>query len=73
MKKSNLQAKIATASFIVAVAFSIAGFIVPPTGDLTEANLYLIAQFLLVTSSIFGVSSIVNRRDFGASKKEEKE
>ena len=57
--KSSLQMKIATASFIAAVAFSIAGFIVPPLGDLTEANLYLIAQFLLVTTSLFGVSAIV--------------
>lgn len=58
---SKLQSRIATASFIVAVAFSIAGFVTPPTGDLTEANLYLVAQFLLVTTSIFGVSSIVKR------------
>ena len=59
MKRSDLQARIATVSFFVAVAFSIAGFVTPPMGDLTEANLYLVAQFLLVTTSIFGVSSIV--------------
>ena len=62
MKRSELQAKIATASFVAAVAFSIAGFCVPPVGDLTEANLYLVAQFLLVTTSIFGVSSIINNK-----------
>lgn len=62
MKRSDLQARIATASFCVAVAFSTAGFIVSPLGDLTEANLYLVAQFLLVTTSIFGVSSIVSKR-----------
>ena len=61
MKKSNVQSRIAVASFVAAIAFSIAGFIVPPLGDLTEANLYLIAQFLLVTTSLFGVSAIVSK------------
>ena len=62
MKKSKLQARIATASFVAAVVFAAAGFVVPPLGDLTDANLYLVAQFLLVTTSIFGVSSIVNNK-----------
>ena len=61
MKKSEIQARIAVWSFVAAVAFSIAGFIVPPLGDLTDANLYLVAQFLLVTTSIFGVSSIISK------------
>jgi len=61
-KSVALQSRIATASFCAAVAFSIAGFVVPPIGDLTEANLYLVAQFLLVTTSIFGVSSIVSKK-----------
>lgn len=69
MKRSDLQARIATVSFIVAVAFSVAGFIVEPMGDLTEANLYLIAQFLLVTTSIFGVSSIVNNKSNHANNR----
>ncbi len=62
-KSQAIQQKIAVASFVAAIAFSIAGFIVPPLGDLTEANLYLVAQFLLVTTSIFGVSSIVNKKE----------
>lgn len=60
-RKLTVQGAIAVASFVAAVAFALAGFIVPPLGDLTEANLYLVAQFLLVTTSLFGVSSIVNR------------
>ena len=60
--RGALQARIATCSFVAAVGFSIAGFCVPPLGDLTDANLYLVAQFLLVTTSIFGVSSIVNKK-----------
>jgi len=61
MKRSEVQVRIATASFVAAVVFSIAGFCVPPVGDLTEANLYLVAQFLLVTTSLFGVSAIVSK------------
>jgi len=56
-----LQSRIATASFCAAVAFAVAGFVVPPLGDLTEANLYLVAQFLLVTTSIFGVSAVATK------------
>lgn len=59
--KNNPQTMIAIASFVAAVAFSLAGFIVEPLGDLTDANLYLVAQFLLVTTSLFGVSSIVSK------------
>lgn len=47
-------------SFVVAVAFAIAGFLTPPKGELHDSNLYLIVQFLLVTTSIFGVSSIIS-------------
>ena len=61
--RGALQARIATWSFVSAVIFAVAGFCVPPLGDLTDANLYLVAQFLLVTTSIFGVSSIVNKKN----------
>ena len=59
--RGALQAYIAVASFAAAVVFALAGFCVPPIGDLTDSNLYLVAQFLLVTTSLFGVSSIVNK------------
>ena len=61
MKKSQQQARIATWSFVSAVVFAVAGFCVPPLGELADSNLYLVAQFLLVTTSLFGVSSIINK------------
>ena len=54
-----IQTYIAIISFVVAVAFAIAGFVTPPQGQLHDSNLYLVAQFLLVTTSIFGVSAVV--------------
>ena len=54
-----IQTYIAVASFVVAVVLSFIGFFTPPRGDLTEANLYLVAQFLLVCTSILGVSSMI--------------
>lgn len=61
----RIQTAIAVMSFMVAVAFAVAGFLTPPQGELHESTLYLIAQFLLVTTSIFGVSSIVTRSRYG--------
>lgn len=60
MNRPRTQTVIAVVSFVVAVAFAIAGFLTPPKGELHDSNLYLIAQFLLVTTSIFGVSSIIS-------------
>ena len=38
--------------------FGIAGFIVPPPGQVHDSVLYLIAQFLLLTASILGVGAM---------------
>lgn len=55
---TKLQTYIAIASFVAAVLFGIAGFIVPPPGEIHDSVLYLIAQFLLLTASIFGVGAM---------------
>lgn len=57
--KADIQSFIAVASFLVATALSFAGFYAPPVGVLSESNLYVVAQFLLVTCSIFGVNSML--------------
>lgn len=57
--KADIQSFIAVASFLVATALSFAGFYAPPVGALSESNLYVVAQFLLVTCSIFGVNSML--------------
>ncbi|MBO5675983.1 MAG: hypothetical protein J6S07_06645 [Bacteroidaceae bacterium] len=55
---SNIQTGMAIASFIVAICFGVAGFIVPPEGEIHESVLYLIAQFMLLTASLFGVGAM---------------
>ena len=54
----KIQYFIAVAAFIAAVGFGIAGFIVPPPGEVHDFVLYLIAQFLLLTASILGVGAM---------------
>lgn len=48
----------AIASFVVAICFGVAGFLVPPEGQIHESVLYLIAQFMLLTASLFGVGAM---------------
>lgn len=61
---AKFQVGMAIASFIAAVGFGTAGFIVPPEGQIHESVLYLIAQFMLLTASLFGVGAI-----FSSSRK----
>ena len=55
---TKIQVTIAIAAFVAAVGFGIAGFMVPPPGQIHESVLYLVAQFLLLTASIFGVGAM---------------
>lgn len=57
-KTTKIQLAIAIASFVAAVGFGIAGFITPPPGQIHDSVLYLVAQFLLLTASIFGVGAM---------------
>ena len=60
----RIQIYIAVLSFVAAIVFAAAAFITPPRGQIHESMLYLIAQFLLLTTSILGVSSIVSNRQW---------
>lgn len=60
---TKIQAAIAIAAFVAAVGFGIAGFIIPPPGEIHDSVLYLIAQFLLLTASIFGVGALFTNRN----------
>ena len=81
MKTSvKIQYFIAVAAFLAAVGFGIAGFIVPPPGEVHDSVLYLIAQFLLLTASILGVGAMFASQKISLQKelqqmtvKEEKE
>lgn len=55
---TKIQMIIAVAAFVAALGFGIAGFVVPPQGGIHGSVLYLIAQFLLLTASIFGVGAM---------------
>ena len=55
---TKIQVIIAISAFVAAVGFGIAGFMVPPPGQIHESVLYLVAQFLLLTASIFGVGAM---------------
>ncbi len=71
---TKIQIIIAIAAFVAAIGFAIAGFIVPPPGEIHDSVLYLVAQFLLLTASIFGVGSMISFNKFkGASKREQNE
>ena len=55
---TKIQVTIAISAFVAAVGFGIAGFVVPPPGQIHESVLYLVAQFLQLTASIFGVGAM---------------
>ena len=61
---TKIQMTIAIAAFVAAVGFGIAGFMVPPPGQIHESVLYLVAQFLLLTASIFGVVAMFTNNKF---------
>ena len=70
MKTSvKIQYFIAVAAFLAAVGFGIAGFIVPPPGEVHDSVLYLIAQFLLLTASILGVGAMFASQKISLQKK----
>ncbi len=57
----NIKDKIAILSaiiaFIIGWCMSIAGFIVPPLGDISNSVLFVLGQALLYAASVFGVSA----------------
>jgi len=55
---TKIQTTVAVTAFLAAIGFGIAGFVVPPSGEIHDSVLYLIAQFLLLTASIFGVGAM---------------
>ena len=61
---TKIQVTIAIAAFVAAVGFGIAGFMVPPPGQIHESVLYLVAQVLLLTASIFGVGAMFTTNKF---------
>jgi hypothetical protein len=60
--KENIQVFTAVGMLALGSALSIAGFIVPPTGDISDSVLWFFAQCLMYAGSIFGISIYVNSK-----------
>ena len=59
-KDLNVKEKIAIitaiAAFIAGWGLTIAGFIVPPVGEVAESTLWILGQALVYASSVFGIT-----------------
>lgn len=78
--RTDFQVYSACLMLLAGVALSVAGFIVPPVGEISDSVLWFFAQCLIYAGSIFGVSIYVNskfkeiRNDlFGPARPEAKE
>ena len=60
--RTTYQVFSALAMLLVGVALSIAGFIVPPVGEISDSVLWFFAQCLIYAGSIFGVSIYVQSK-----------
>lgn len=45
---------------VVGVALNVAGFIVPPTGEISDSVLWVLAQALIYAGSVFGLKSYID-------------
>ena len=59
-QRVNLQYYSAIAMLVCGVALTIAGFIVPPTGEISDSVLWFAAQTMIYAGSVFGVNVYVN-------------
>jgi hypothetical protein len=60
--KENIQVYTAIAMLASGVALSVAGFMVPPKGEIHDSVLWYFAQTLIYAGSIFGISIYANAR-----------
>ena len=55
--KEKIAIITAVAAFILGWALTIAGFIVPPIGDISNSVLWVLGQALIYAASVFGITS----------------
>ncbi len=60
--RTDIQIYSAIAMLFAGIALATAGFIVPPTGEISESVLLLFAQCLIYAGSIFGVSIYIHTK-----------
>lgn len=56
----NFQYYTAAAMLAAGVALAVAGFVVPPTGEISDSVLYFTAQCFLYAGSVFGIAVYVS-------------
>lgn len=57
--KTKIAYITAIIAFVIGWGLTIAGFCVPPVGEVTESILYILGQALLYAASVFGVGMYV--------------
>lgn len=60
--RTDVQIYSAIAMLLAGVALATAGFIVPPTGEISDSVLLFFAQCLIYAGSIFGVSIYIHTK-----------
>lgn len=61
-KRTNFQVYSALFMLLAGVTLSVAGFCVPPVGEISDSVLWFFAQCLIYAGSIFGVSIYVSSK-----------
>ncbi|SDM07744.1 hypothetical protein [Segatella bryantii] len=60
--KNDIQTWSAVGMLVSGVGFAIAGFIVPPIGIIDDSVLWIFAQCLIYTGSVFGFNVYIQRK-----------
>ncbi len=69
-RRADFQVGSAVGMLAAGVALSVAGFLAPPLGEISDSVLWFFAQCLLYAGSIFGVSAYVQAKlwELGAGR-----
>lgn len=62
MYKAVIQVYSAVAMLVAGVGLSIAGFVVPPTGEISDSVLMFTAQCLVYAGSALGINVYINSK-----------
>ncbi len=60
MKSRHVEYAVAVGSFLAAVTFAFTALLISETHEVAAGNCAIIAQFLLLTASIFGIDYKLN-------------
>ena len=60
--RTDIQVFTAVAMLVAGVGLSIAGFVVPPTGEISESVLMFTAQCLVYAGSALGINVYINSK-----------